>query len=101
MSAVVISNPETVQGHLERLLEKRDYPKTLCPSEVARALSHEELNETGVSSWRELMPYMRTLVFQMRDAGELEILQKGTVVPSDRTKEHTTGPIRIRRINET
>lgn len=89
-------NSDPILPHLEQLLQKRQHPKTLCPSEVARALSQEQLKEAGVSSWRDLMPYLRNLAFQMRDNGEVEILQKGNVLPSDQTLEQTTGPIRIR-----
>lgn len=92
-------NPDPILPHLEQLLQKRQHPKTLCPSEVARALSTGELKEAGVSSWRDLMPYLRELAFQMRDNGQLEILQKGEVLPSDQSLEETTGPIRIRTIH--
>lgn len=84
-------------GHLDRLLHQRQYPKTLCPSEAARALSAAELHESGVDSWRDLMPALRQLAFEMRDQGKIEILQKGHVLPPDQTIERTTGPIRLRQ----
>lgn len=83
--------------HLSSLLSSRTHPKTLCPSEVARSLSPTELRSTGFSSWRDLMPDLRRLCFQMRDDGELEILQRGEVVSSEQGMEDTRGPIRIRR----
>ncbi|KAI9875669.1 MAG: hypothetical protein M1823_007425, partial [Watsoniomyces obsoletus] len=76
-------NLDPVFPHLNTLLTKREHPKTLCPSEVARALSNSELQDAGVSTWRELMPNLRTLCFQMRDQGEIEILQKGDVIPEE------------------
>lgn len=85
------------KAHLERLLDKRAHPKTMCPSEAARALTGDDLEESGASNWRELMQPLRQLVFEMRDAGEVEILQKGVVLPLHQTLEETTGPIRLRR----
>jgi Protein of unknown function (DUF3253) len=99
-----MSAPEThtlnlnpVFPHLNTLLAKREHPKTLCPSEIARALSNSELENAGVSTWRELMPNLRTLCFQMRDQGEIEILQRGEVVPEEQGEADVSGPIRIRK----
>lgn len=87
--------------HLCRLLRSREFPKTICPSEVARALSAKELEDNNVQSWRELMTPIRQHAFQLRDQGRLEILQKGNVLPVSQTMEATTGPIRLRRIKTT
>ena len=83
--------------HLERLLATREWPKTLCPSEVARALSTEELQQSGISHWKDLMPQLRQDVFILRDQSKLEILQRGEVIGMDVGMEDVTGPIRIRR----
>ena len=82
--------------HLNRLLESRDYPKTICPSEVARALSADELAEMGTGSWRDLMGPIRTYVFELRNQGKVEILQRGEVLPLTQGFEQTSGPIRVR-----
>lgn len=87
-----------VTDHLNKLLDRRQHPKTICPSEAARALSRSELDESGVDCWRDLMPALRELAFELRDQGQLEILQKGDVLPSTQTLEDTTGPIRLRRV---
>ncbi|KAF2758768.1 hypothetical protein EJ05DRAFT_476081 [Pseudovirgaria hyperparasitica] len=92
---VHISTP--ISTHLQTLLSKRAPPKTLCPSEVARALSSAELQAEGVGEWRELMPRIRDLVWQMRDEGEVEILQRGEVLAADVGVESVIGPIRVRR----
>ena len=91
-------NLDPVLPHLDVLLAKRQHPKTLCPSEVARALSQEELEEAGASQWRDLMPCLRSLCFQLRDEGKLEILQKGNVLPRSQGIRDTSGPIRIRKL---
>jgi hypothetical protein len=94
-----VPNLEIAIPHLDLLLSKTDHPKTLCPSEVARALSATELSQAGVSSWRELMPSLRALCFQKHRAGELEILQRGEVLPRTQDMESTKGPIRIRKVD--
>lgn len=89
-----------VDAHLQQLLAKRQYPKTLCPSEAARALSNAELAESGVTSWRDIMTPLRRYVFELRDQGTLEILQKGNVLPRSQSLEDTIGPIRLRNVQE-
>ena len=44
------------------------------------------------------MPAVRQLVWQMRDRGEVEILQKGAVLPPDTAIDEVRGPIRVRKI---
>lgn len=92
-------NLEPVLAHLERLLDSREFPKTICPSEAARALSPEELRATGASSWRDLMPALRREAFELRDQGKLDVLQKGNVLPASQDLTSTTGPIRLRKIS--
>jgi Protein of unknown function (DUF3253) len=84
-------------NHLTILLASRAPPKTICPSEVARALSSSDLAACEASSWRDLMPAIRTLAFQLREAGELEVLQRGRVLGADITEENVRGPIRLRQ----
>lgn len=93
-------NLEITKTYLYHLLNKRQHPKTLCPSEAARALSRKELDESGVQSWRDLMPGLRQIAFAMRDEGEIDILQKGNVLPAEQRMEETTGPIRLRRVRD-
>jgi hypothetical protein len=78
------------------LLAKRDHPKTICPSEVARSMSTTELRDLEVQSWRDLMPELRQMAFQARDRGEVEILQRGEIVRVERRMSDVTGPIRLR-----
>ncbi len=76
---------DPVMPHLNRLLDSRSFPKTICPSEAARALSVTDLQRAGVESWRDLMPAIRELAFGLRDEGVLEILQKGEILPVSQT----------------
>ena len=89
---------EPMKHHLARLLQQRAHPKTICPSEAARALSSTELVQIGANSWRDLMPAIRQEVFRMRDNGELEILQKGQVLGDELGYEDISGPIRLRAV---
>ncbi len=75
----------------------RAYPKTLCPSEIARSLSATELEMLEVSSWRDLMPRLREMAFEARDRGDIEILQRGEIISRDRGLDDVRGPIRIRK----
>ena len=83
--------------HLNRLLSTRVYPKTICPSEIARALSTEELEATGSAEWRDLMPAIRGMLWEMRSRGEVEILQKGEPISEDLQLQDIKGPIRARK----
>lgn len=89
---------EILLPHVNRLLSSRDHPKTICPSEVPRALTPTELEATGALSWRDLMPEVREILWEMRQQGKVEILQKGLLVPDGMALDHVRGPIRARRI---
>ena len=88
---------DPLRAHLEAFLKKREPPKTFCPSEVARALNAAESDQLGFSEWRDAMPSIRELVWELRDAGECEVLQKGQVLGADVRLEAVRGPIRVRR----
>ena len=94
---LTMSAIELVKPHLERLLEARAHPKTICPSEAARALTSSEVAQAGANTWRDLMPMIRRYAFEIRDRGEAEILQKGQVVPFSKQMTDVRGPIRLRK----
>jgi hypothetical protein len=95
-SEAAASSP--LHTHLERFLTTRHSPKTFCPSEVARALSTNELSELGFETWRDAMPEVRRLVYDLRDEGGCEVLQKGEVITA--AESDVTGPIRVRRTGD-
>ncbi len=91
---------DVLQSHLDRLLASREPPKTCCPSEVARALSPEDLTAADYSSWRDAMPEIRRIIAAMRKRGEVDVLQKGAVLDGGdlgEGLERVVGPIRIRK----
>ncbi|KAK5123021.1 hypothetical protein LTR85_003587 [Meristemomyces frigidus] len=86
-----------LEQRLNDFLQKRQPPKTFCPSEVARALTADELASLDFSEWRDAMPAVRELAWAMRERGECEVLQKGEVLGESVRLEDVRGPIRIRR----
>lgn len=74
------------QSKLEREITeqvmRRGAGKTICPSEVARALSGD---------WRALMPEVRDAGAEMAARGEIVVTQKGVVVDLSQTR----GPVRF------
>ncbi|KAH7082118.1 hypothetical protein FB567DRAFT_98681 [Paraphoma chrysanthemicola] len=83
--------------HAERLLDARQHPKTICPSEVARAFSTPELATLGASEWRGTMDAVRQVMWDKRAQGEVEILQKGEIVDVE-SLDDIRGPIRVRKV---
>ena len=86
---------ETLQNKLEELLMER-YPKTLCPSEIPRSFNCDELNAMGALTWRDLMPYMRDMVWNMREQRRVDVLQGGKVITGYVQLRDVKGPIRVR-----
>ncbi|MEM6835429.1 MAG: DUF3253 domain-containing protein [Cyanobacteria bacterium P01_C01_bin.120] len=80
---MTVSNQE-IQACLLRLVEKRGPAKSICPSEVARALKSD--------NWRSLMPQVRAVGTTLAKAGEIVVTQKGAVIDPAASK----GPIRYR-----
>ncbi|MEO1069202.1 MAG: DUF3253 domain-containing protein [Cyanobacteria bacterium J06638_6] len=73
---------DSIRTTILKLLEHRGPDKTICPSEVARALSAE--------AWRELMPAVRATGIDLVAEGHIVATQKGQVVEPKTVK----GPIR-------
>ena len=66
---------------------QRGHGKTLCPSEVARALAPHD--------WRPLMPLVRQVAEALRQNGQLQILQRGRSVSLAADAAPVRGPIRL------
>ena len=71
------------------LLQVRGSYNTICPSEPARVVAHNE----SIKDWRLLMPAARKAARRLVAQGRAEILQKGRLVDASTVR----GPIRIRR----
>jgi len=64
--------------------------KSICPTEVARALEPEE------AAWRPLMGRIRRAALALQAEGRIDILRKGKPVAADAVR----GVIRLRRHQE-
>ena len=77
---------EQIAGTIAGLLDQREPPATICPSEAARALAPQ--------AWRGLMPRVREVAVALARAGALEIRQRGRAVAPGAPLR---GPIRLGR----
>jgi len=75
---------EEIRHAIARLLDTRQPPATICPSEAARALAPD--------GWRPLMPRVRAAALAMAREGALVVRQGGHIVAPD---EPLRGPIRL------
>lgn len=77
--------PESIEGAIHFLLEKRGPGKSVCPSEVARFVAGE------AGDWRALMPEVRVVARALLLEGKLRVTQRGIDVDPGLSK----GPIRL------
>jgi hypothetical protein len=70
------------------LLDARRAGATICPSDVARALS-----PTDEAAWRSMMPAVREVAARLASADRLRVTRGGVVVDA----QATGGPIRLGR----
>ena len=75
--------PEAIEAEILQRTATTD--KSICPSEVARALEAE--------NWRPLMGAVRQAAARLATAGSIEILRKGKPI----APEAMHGVIRLRR----
>ena len=74
-----------VQGAILRLLAQRAAGKTICPSEVARAIDADD--------WRPHMAVVRVAARALAMSGAIEVTQRGHVLAAD---DLWHGAIRLR-----
>ena len=77
---------QKLEAAILELLAARAASSTICPSDAARAVGDE--------NWRDLMEPARRAARRLVDAGEVQIIQGGSVVDPSTAK----GPIRIRKV---
>ena len=78
-----MTDARQIEAEILAQTRARGPDKSICPSEVARALSQE---------WRPLMGIVRQTAVRLAQAGQLDILRKGK--PIDPGETH--GVIRLR-----
>ncbi len=84
VNSVPSSEKKRIALGILAILQKRGDPKSICPSEVARALYPE--------NWRDAMPWVREVGVTLRNEGKIQITQKGEVIHGNTWK----GPIRFK-----
>ncbi len=82
---------QALESAITMLLDERAGGATICPSEAARLVAHDQ----GVDGdgWRDLMEPARAAARRLVAAGQVEIVQRGRAVDPSTAK----GAIRIRR----
>lgn len=85
-------DPAAIAETILRLCAERGPAKSICPSEVARALAGPDERV-----WRLLMHPVRREAFRLADAGRIEVLRKGRPISPTEAR----GVIRLRIRNET
>jgi hypothetical protein len=75
---------DAIAAEILRLTAARGPDKSICPSEVARALAPD--------AWRPLLGAVRAEALRLAAAGRIEILRKGRPVPPEAVR----GVIRLR-----
>ncbi len=88
MSQPVVPAEAAIREEILRQTAARGAERSICPSEVARALAGG--GEDG--PWRPLMGPVRRAAVELARAGRIEILRKGKPVPPEATR----GVIRLR-----
>lgn len=68
-------NIETIRAEILRQVQERGAGKSICPSEVARALEPE--------TWRRLLGPVRDAAAALAREGRVAILRKGKAVSPD------------------
>lgn len=81
----------TITAEIRRQTAARGATKSICPSEVARALAGGE-----EAAWRPLMGPVRQAAVALSRDGVIEILRKGKPVPP----EEVRGVIRLRQAGD-
>ncbi|MFN6954219.1 MAG: DUF3253 domain-containing protein [Acetobacteraceae bacterium] len=76
--------PDAIAAEILRQTAARGPDKSICPSEVARALAPD--------AWRPLLGAVRAEALRLAEAGRIDILRKGRPVPPDAVR----GVIRLR-----
>ncbi|MEM1377524.1 MAG: DUF3253 domain-containing protein [Pseudomonadota bacterium] len=76
---------DSIGDEIMRRVHERGAGKTICPSEVARALADND------DAWRALMPSVRAVAAHLSQSGKIVVTQKGAPVDAETAR----GPIRL------
>ena len=74
---------DAIEAAILAAVQQRGAGRSLCPSEVARALAPQD--------WRPLMPAIRAAAGRLAAAGVVCVTQKGAIVDIETAR----GPVRL------
>lgn len=80
------ASPTQIRTHMLAKVHERGVNKSICPSEVAKAVDPE--------NWRGRMTAVRRVAHELIVEGKIQVTQKGVPVDMNTAR----GPIRIRLI---
>lgn len=83
-----MSDPTHLETTLLRLVAARGVDKSICPTEVARAVT----TDAAPDAWRRQLSAVRRAALRLAEAGRIDILRKGKPVPPAEAR----GVIRLR-----
>lgn len=81
---------DVIANAILALLATRAPSASICPSDVARAMTADE------AGWRDKMPDIRRVAAQLAAAGQVKVTRGGVEVDA----VSKGGPIRIRRLTQ-
>lgn len=88
--ALPTADDDAIRDALFALLDRRASGATVCPSEVARALTADD-------DWRPLMPRIRQVARRLAAQGRLRLTRRGVDVDLNIDAPGGGGPIRLGR----
>ena len=88
---------ETILQRFHQFLDHTDPPASFKASQVAQELSYNELRALGYENWKEALPAVVELAFELRETGDCELLKGGQVLGDDVEVYDVGTAIRIRR----
>jgi len=86
-----MSETDPISAEILRQTAERGADKSICPSEVARALAPD--------AWRPLLGPIRAAAIRLAREGRVEVLRKGK--PADPNQDEVRGVIRLRIVKDT
>ncbi|KAK4963426.1 hypothetical protein LTR10_001055 [Elasticomyces elasticus] len=94
------SHDTALRAHFLALLDNVEPPAVFRPSDVAQLIKQKELDNMGYKEWKEAIPAIRELAFELRALDYCEVLHRGVVLGDDIDLLDVEGPIRIRRVEK-
>ena len=94
-----IRNP-ALRNRFIHFLDHTDPPASFKASEVSQELTTPELKLMGYETWKDVLPAVVELAFELREAGYCEILKGGKVLGEDVGPYEIEGSVRIRRVDD-